>query len=482
MVDAARDIEADYVIIGAGSAGCVLADRLSADPSCRVVVLEAGGEDRHIWIHIPIGYGKTITDPRVNWCYETEPEPTLNGRRDFWPRGKVLGGSSSINGLVYIRGQAEDFDHWRQLGNPGWSFADVLPYFKRSEDQVHGASELHGAGGPLCVRDLGERHPICEAFIGAANALGIKRNDDFNGPDQEGVGYYQLTTRNGRRCSAAVAFLHPAMKRANLSVLTHALAERILFDGRRAVGVAVRQHGERILIRCRREVILAAGAINSPQTLLLSGVGPAEELARHGIQPVHHLPGVGRNLQDHFQTRISHKCRFPITVNDIMRSPLKKMAVGLQYALFRKGPLTISAGQVGLFTKTRPELATPDIQYHFLVFSSDRPTEGLHKYPGFTTNVCQLRPESRDTITLKSTDPAAAPAIQPNYLATELDRQTLIAGLKLGRRICAAPQMQHYILAENLPGDAVQSDDEWLDYAKRYGGSIFHPSGTCKMG
>ncbi|HZS85662.1 MAG TPA: choline dehydrogenase [Stellaceae bacterium] len=477
-----EEIEADYVIIGAGSAGCVLANRLSEDPTCRVVVIEAGGKDRSIWIHIPIGYGKTITDRRVNWCYETEPDEGVAGRRIFWPRGKVLGGSSSINGLVYIRGQAEDYDHWRQLGNPGWSFADVLPYFKKSEHQMRGADALHGVGGPLCVSNLGERHPLCEAFIEEAVALGIPRNEDFNGPSQEGVGYYQLTTRNGRRCSTAIAFLRPAMRRGNLRVLTHALAERILFEGRRAVGVSVRRGGETLRLRARREVILAAGAINSPQTLLLSGIGPAEELARHGILVIHELPGVGRNLQDHFQTRISHKCRLPITVNDIMANPLKKLGVGLQYVCFRKGPLTISAGQVGLFTRTRKELASPDIQYHFIVFSADRPTEGLHKFSGFTTNVCQLRPESRGTITLKSADPATPPAIRANYLAAELDRQTLVAGLKLGRRICSGPKMQHFILSEYLPGEGVQTDDEWLDYARRYGGSIFHPAGTCKMG
>ncbi len=475
-------IEAEYIIIGAGSAGCVLANRLSEDPSCRVVVLEAGGEDRNIWIHIPIGYGKTINDPRINWCYETEPDPNLADRRIFWPRGKVLGGSSSINGLVYIRGQAEDFDHWRQLGNPGWSFEDVLPYFKKSEDQARGGDDRHGAGGPLRVSDLGEKHPICEAFIDEAAALGIPRNDDFNGPSQEGVGYFQLTTRNGRRCSTAIAFLRPAMKRANLRVLTRAHAERILFDGRRATGVAVRRGGETVTLRATREVILAAGAINSPQTLLLSGIGPRDELQRHGIPVVHELPGVGANLQDHFQTRISHKCRFPITVNDIMASPLRTLGAGLQYVLFRKGPLTISAWQVGLFAKTRPELASPDIQYHFLIFSSDRPAAGLHKFPGFTTNVCQLRPESRGTITLKSADPLAPPAIHANYLSTELDRRTLIAGLNLGRQICAGPKMDHFILSEYLPGEAIKTDDEWLDYARRYGGSIFHPAGTCKMG
>jgi choline dehydrogenase len=473
--------DADYIIVGAGSAGCVLANRLSADPSCRVVVLEAGGEDRHMWIHIPIGYGKTITDQRINWCYETEPEPQLKGRKVFWPRGKVLGGSSSINGLVYIRGQAEDYDHWRQLGNQGWSYDDVLPYFKRSEDQTRGGDAFHATGGPLAVADL-EHHELGEAFIEASMALGIKRNDDFNGATQEGVGYFQLTTRNGRRCSAAVGFLRPAMTRPNLRVVTRALAERVVLDGKRAVGVTYRQDGRSVTLHCTREVILAGGAINSPQLMLLSGIGPEEHLKGMGIAVQHHLPGVGQNLQDHFQTRICHKCNVPITVNDIMASPLKKLGAGLRYVLTRTGPLTISAGLVCLFARTRPELATPDVQYHFLCFSADRPAAGLHKFSGFTTNVCQLRPESRGSITLKSPDPSAAPAIHANYLATELDRTTLVAGLQLARRITAQSAMQRYIASEYLPGEGVKSDQQMLDYAREYGGSIFHPSGTCKMG
>lgn len=482
MTVPAQAIDADYIIIGAGSAGCVLANRLSEDPSCRVVVLEAGGEDSNPWIHIPLGYGKTITDKSVNWCYETEPEPECAGRRIFWPRGKVLGGSSSINGLVYIRGQAEDYDHWRQLGNRGWSFEDVLPYFKRSEDQQRGADDFHGAGGPLAVSDLVDRDALGDAFIEAATGLGIRRNDDFNGAAQDGVGYFQLTSRHGRRCSAAVAFLRPAMKRPNLRVITRALAESILLEGKRAVGAVFRQDGQTITLRCAREVILSGGAINSPQLLLLSGIGPHEHLSALGIPVLHHLPGVGQNLQDHFQTRLCYKCRYPITVNDIMRNPLRKLGAGLQYLLFRKGPLTISAGLVSLFARTRPELATPDVQYHFINFSADRPAAGLHKFSGFTTNVCQLRPESRGTITLRSRDPAEPPVIRANYLSTELDRATLVAGLQLGRRIAAQPAMQRFIKSEHLPGDGTSSDAELLDYARNYGGSIFHPSGTCKMG
>ncbi|MCW3475370.1 GMC family oxidoreductase [Limobrevibacterium gyesilva] len=476
-------IEADYIVVGAGSAGCVVAARLSEDPSCRVVVLEAGGEDTSPWIHIPLGYGKTIADPRVNWCYETEADPGVNGRKIFWPRGKVLGGSSSINGLLYVRGQAEDFDHWRQLGNVGWSFDDVLAYFKRSEGRLGAGDELRGRGGPLAVSDLGERdNELNEAYIKAAEEVGIPRNPDYNGRVQEGVGYFQVTARNGRRCSAAVAFLRPAMKRANLRVITRALAERVLFAGKRAVGVSFTRDGDRTTVRATREVILCGGAVNSPQLLMLSGVGPAEHLQATGVEVTYDLPGVGGNLQDHFQTRFVYKCRFPITVNDIMMSKVKMARMGLQYLLFRSGPLTVSAGTVGIFTRTRPELASPDIQFHFIGFSSDRPAEGLHKFSGFSQNVCQLRPESRGEILLKSPDPTVAPAIHPNYLATELDRWTLVEGLKLGRRIAERPVMQHYIESEYLPGADVTTDDELLEYAKQFGGTIYHPCGTCKMG
>jgi len=482
MASAIDAIETDYVIVGAGSAGCVMAARLSEDPGTRVTLLEAGGEDRNMWIHIPLGYGKTITDKRVNWCYETEPDPGVNNRKVFWPRGKVLGGSSSINGLVYIRGQAEDFDHWRQLGNAGWSFDDVLPYFRRAEDQVRGADKLHGVGGPLAVSDVQDYDPISKAFIKSALDLGFPRNDDFNGAVQEGAGYYQLTTRNGRRCSTAVGYLRPARRRGNLRVETNALAEQVLFDGRRAVGVRFRQNGALRTVRARREVVLCGGAINSPQLLLLSGVGPAQHLAEMGIEVHHDLPGVGQNMQDHYQTRIVEKCRFPITVNDIMLSRWKMLKTGLEYFLFRRGPLTIAAAQAGLFARTRPELATPDLQFATVIFSADRPAEGLHKFSGFSVVVYQLRPESRGELKLKSPDPAAAPAMHPNYLSTENDRRTIVDGLKLARRLLATPDMQHFIASEYIPGVQVQTDDELLAYVRQYGSTVFHPTSTCKMG
>jgi choline dehydrogenase len=475
--------EADYVIVGAGSAGCVLAARLSEDPSVRVLLLEAGGTDRSPWIHIPLGYGKTIADARVNWCYETEPEPQLYGRRVFWPRGKVLGGSSSINGLLYVRGQPEDFDHWRQLGNAGWAWDDVLPYFRRSEGRIGGGDDaLHGRDGPLAVSDIAERHPICEAYIQAAQEIGIPRNDDFNGATQEGVGYYHVTTRNGRRSSAATAYLRPAMRRTNLRVVTGALATGLLIERRRASGVAFRRDGMSCTAAARREVILCGGAINSPHLLMLSGIGPGAHLQEMGIEVTHDLPGVGQNLQDHFQTRITYRCTDPVTVNDIMLSPWRKLRAGLQYVTTRTGPLTISAGQVGIFARTRPELATPDVQFLLILFSADRPGEGLNKFSGFLQNCCQLRPESRGEIRLRSPDPAAYPAIFANYLSTETDRRTLVAGLQLGRRIAARPVMQRWIAAEHLPGAGAVGDDALLEHARRYGGSIFHPSGTCRMG
>jgi choline dehydrogenase len=476
-------IEADYVVVGAGSAGCVVAARLSEDPSVKVVVLEAGGPDRNIWIHIPIGYGKTIVDPSVNWMYETEPDPGANNRKLFWPRGRVLGGSSSINGLLYVRGQPADFDHWRQLGNPGWAWDDVLPYFKRSEGRVgEGDDRLRGRDGPLSVIDFAARSRLSEAYVESAVLTGIPRNPDYNGATQEGVAYYQNTMRNGRRWSAHRAFLKPAMKRPNLRVITHAQAERVLMAGRRATGVAYRQNGASHTVRATREVILCGGAINSPQLLMLSGIGPAAHLQAMGIEPVHDLPGVGQNLQDHYQVRFVYKCTEAITVNDIMMSPARMALMGLQYALFRTGPLTASAGQVGIFTKSRPGLDAPDIQFHFIGFSADRPGEGLHKFSGFSQNICQLRPESRGEILLKSPDPMAPPAIHPNYLSAETDRRVLVDGLQLARRIAAQPPIRAFIASEYLPGEQVQTDEEMLEYARNYGGTIFHPVGTAKMG
>ena len=475
-------IEADFVVVGAGSAGCVMAARLTEDPATRVVLLEAGGQDDNRWIHIPLGFGKTFADPSVNWCYETEPDPGANGRRIFWPRGKVLGGSSSINGMVYIRGQHEDFDLWRQMGCAGWSATDVLPYFKRAEHQVRGPDPWHSTGGPLVVSDVADKHEIPEAFIRACNDLGYPTNPDFNGASQDGVGYHQTTTANGKRCSTAKGYLHPVMDRPNLRVITGALAQRITFAGRRATGIDFVQDNLPHTVRARREVILCGGAINSPQLLLLSGVGPQEQLAAHGIELVRHSPGVGQAMQDHYSAPIKLKCRYPITVNDVMQSNLKKLRTGLEYYLLRRGPMAAISAQVALFARTRPELATPDIKMSISIFSADRPQDGLHPWSGFTIIVYQLRPESRGEIRLKSANPQDPPAMIPNYLATETDRRTITDGLMLGRRILATPHMQHYLAEECLPGPAVVNDAQMLEHARNCGGTVFHPTSTCKMG
>ncbi|MGH7096835.1 MAG: GMC family oxidoreductase [Stellaceae bacterium] len=482
MTTAENTLEADFVVIGAGSAGCAVAARLSEDSATRVILIEAGGEDNHRWIHIPLGFGKTFADPRVNWCYETEPDAGAAGRRIFWPRGKVLGGSSSINGMVYIRGQSEDFDHWRQLGNAGWSFADVLPYFRRAEHQMRGADDYHGTGGPLCVSDVANKHPICGAFIDGAAALGFPRNDDFNGAVQEGVGWHQTTTRAGRRCSTAVGYLRPAMTRPNLRVLTRALTEKILFDGRRATGVSFHQDGQTKTARATREVILCGGAINSPQLLMLSGIGPAEHVQAFGIPVAAALPGVGQCLQDHYSAPIKLKCTLPLTVNDVMRSNMRKLEAGIRYYLFHDGPLAMGTSPAALFARTRVELASPDIKISVSPFSAERPQDGLHPWSGFTLIAYQLRPESRGEIKLKSARPEDPPAVTPNYLSNELDQRTIVAGLKLCRQVLEQPPMRRYIAEEFQPGPKVASDEELLAYARARGGTVFHPTSTCRMG
>ena len=472
----------DYIVVGAGSAGCVLANRLTASGRHRVLLLEAGPRDNHIWIHIPLGYGKLFTNAKYNWLYASEPEPELNNRQIIQPRGKVLGGSSSINGLLYVRGQPQDFDHWRQLGNAGWGFDDVLPYFRKSEDQERGADDLHGVGGPLAVSDVSEPHPLCEAFIDAAGQAGFPRTEDFNGRDQEGAGYFQLTARNGRRKSTAAGYLKPARKRPNLTVATGALATRILFEGRRATGVEYTQDGTRHTAQAGIEVIVAGGAFNSPQLLQLSGVGPAEHLRSLGIPVVADRPGVGADLQDHFQVRMQYRCTEPITMNDVVNSWHRRIHAGLRYMTSRKGVLTIGAGYAGAFLRTRPELETPDVQIHFILFSAGSLGGNLHPFPGFTASVCQLRPESRGTVRIKSRDPAAAPAIQPRYLSTQFDIDTILAGIKLQRKIMGQKAMQHYIAEERIPGPATASDAELLAYARETGTTIFHPTSTCRMG
>jgi len=475
-------LEFDYVVVGAGSAGCVLANRLSADGGHSVLLLEAGPKDNNLWIHVPLGYGRLFKEKTVNWMYQTEPEPGLDGRTIFQPRGKVLGGSSSINGLLYVRGQHEDYDRWRQHGNGGWGYDDVLPYFKKAENQARGADEFHGVGGPLPVSDSRHGDPLSDAFIAAAAETGIPVNSDFNGATQEGAGWFQTTTRNGKRASTAVAYLRPAKGRKNLHAETSALAQRILFEGRRAVGLEYRKEGSLRTARARREILVSSGAYNSPQLLQLSGVGPAELLKKHGIDVVLDAVGVGHDLQDHMQIRVVMRCSQPITLNDIVNHPLRRIMAGARYAAFRKGPLTIAAGTSGAFFKTNPRLATPDIQIHFLPFSTDKMGEKLHAFSGFTASVCQLRPESRGSLRIKSADPSVPPEIRINYLATETDRTANVEGLKILRKILHAPALRPFVVDEYDPGAKVVSDEDLLVHCRRRGSTIYHPTSTCRMG
>jgi len=468
----------DYVIVGAGSAGCVLANRLTADPRVRVLLLEAGPRDTDPWIHIPLGYGKLFTRRAVNWSYESEPEPALGGRRVFSPRGKVLGGSSSINGLVYIRGQPEDYDGWEV---PGWSYGELLPYFRKCENQQRGESDLHGAGGPIGVSDM-ERHELADAFIDAAAALGVRRNADFNGEEQEGTGYYQCTTLNGRRASTAVGYLREAEKRPNLTVLTEALALKILFDRRKAAAIRYRKDQQALEAKANREIILCGGAFNSPQLLQLSGVGPRALLERHGVALVHDAPEVGENLQDHFYGRTFWRCNRPITLNDDMASWLRQAKIGLQWLLARRGPLTIGAGYAAAFVRTRPELKRPDAQIYFINFSTAKRGGVLHPFSGFTLSVSQLQVESRGSVRIRSADPAAPPAIGYNYLATERDRRVMLDGLRWIRRVAGTRPLADYIVREEMPGAQAQSDDELLAFLRDNGDTVFHPTSTCRMG
>jgi choline dehydrogenase len=383
---------------------------------------------------------------------------------------------------LYIRGQHEDFNHWRQLGNPGWSFEDVLPYFRRAEDQERGSDPLHGTGGPLAVSDVCEPHPLCEAFIEAAQQAGFPRNDDFNGQAQEGAGYFQLTARRGRRCSTAVGYLRRARQRANLAVVPHALARRLVFDGRRAIGIEYSQGGSTRIAHARSEIILAGGAFNSPQLLQLSGLGPADLLKSHGIEIVADMPGVGSDLQDHLQVRMQYRCTEPITMNDVINSWRHRIGAGVRYCLFRKGLLAIGAGYAGGFFRASPLAATPDVQVHFIIFSGDTSGGPLHPFPGFIASVCQLRPESRGFVRIKSADPRVPPAIQPRYLSAQKDRETVVAGMKLLRRIMSEPAMRRYIAEERLPDPSCTSDDDLLAFARETGTTVFHPTSTCRMG
>ncbi len=471
----------DFVIVGAGSAGCVLANRLSENGRHTVCLIEAGSRDWNPWIHIPVGYFKTMHNPATDWCYETEPDVGLNGRSLKWPRGKVLGGSSSINGLLYVRGQPQDYDHWRQLGNTGWAWDDVLPYFLKSEDQQRGANSRHATGGPLAVSDMRLKREICDAWVAAAQTAGYPFNPDYNGETQEGVGYFQFTCRNGLRCSTAKAFLNPARRRSNLKIMTNTLTERLVVEDRRVVGVELRRGGSQHTVRASKEVILCAGAIGSPQILMLSGVGDAAQLQNLEIDVQYDAPHVGKNMQDHLQARLVYKCNEP-TLNDEVSSLFGRIKIAAEYALFRTGPMTMAASLVTAFLKTRPQLETPDIQFHVQPWSADSPGEGVHPFSAFTASVCQLRPESRGEILLKSPDPSVHPAIHPNYLATNTDCDTIVSGIKVAKKIAACAPVAGKISEEFRPGSVAESDEELLQWARDTSTTIYHPTGTCRMG
>ena len=479
--------EFDYIVVGAGSAGAVMAARLSEDPATRVLLLEAGPADKSFWIHLPIGYGKTMWSKKYNWCFHTDPDPNMNGRRIYWPRGKTLGGSSSINGLIYIRGQREDYDAWADQGNPGWGYDDLLPYFIKSERNQRGASKYHGGDGPLSVSDIGDKNDLIEAFIAGAGDQGVPRTDDFNGERQEGAGYYQLTTWKGWRWSTARGYLKPTRGRANLQVVCEAQASGVVMDGTCAVGVRYRQDGQDKLAHCRGEVLLCAGAIQSPQLLQLSGIGPAALLQKHGVPVVHDLPGVGENLQDHLQIRLTFEATQP-TTNDQLNSWIGQAKLGLQWLLYRSGPLAVGINQGGCFMRAlrnengQPESATPDIQFHVATLSADMAGAKVHPFSGFTLSVCQLRPESRGHIRIRSKDPFESPEMQHNYLATDLDRRTNVAAVKAARAIAASPSMRGFVKREVKPGPGNDDDAAVLEFCRNNGATIFHPCGTCAMG
>lgn len=470
-------MEHDYIIIGAGSAGCVLANRLSENPSHRVLLLEAGGRDWHPFIHMPAGLARLIHLDRINWSYQTEPQSWLDGRSLYWPRGKVLGGSSSINAMCYCRGHRKDYDSWAEAGAGGWTFDDVLPFFRKAEDQENGANEYHGIGGPLSVQNLRHTNPLSAVFIDAAAEAGHDRTDDFNGPHQRGFDYYQVTQRDGRRCSTAVAYLKPATRRANLEVRTGAQALRVLLDGSKASGVEYRQ-GRQVKTARAGHVILAGGAINSPQLLMLSGIGPGESLHRAGVEVKHDLPGVGQNLQDHLDVCTLVHCKQPLTYDG-----LNEFAAGVRYLLSRRGPASSNIAEAGGFIVSR--LATddrPDIQMHFVPAFLDDHGRNKIDGDGMTIHACVLRPESRGQLSLKSTDPMQAPSLQPNYLDSEYDREMMLECVRLSREIFAQPAFSPYLGEELFPGGKLQSDEDIMGFIRRKAESIYHPIGTCRMG
>jgi choline dehydrogenase len=478
--------EFDYVIVGAGTAGCVLANRLTEDPDVSVLLLEAGGKDDYHWIHVPVGYLYCIGNPRTDWLYKTQAEAGLNGRSLSYPRGRVLGGSSSINGMIYMRGQREDYDEWARITNDAsWSWDAVLPVFRRSEDHHGGANTWHGEGGEWRVERQRLKWKILEAFADAAQQTGIPATDDFNRGDNSGVGYFEVNQKRGIRWNASKAFLRPVMKRPNLTIITGALTERVVFEGKRCVGVEYRGDGVSYIAKARCEVVLSAGAVNSPQLLELSGVGNGARLQELGIDVVHDLRGVGENLQDHLQLRMAFRVQHVRTLNTASAHWWGKLMIGMQYALFQSGPMSMSPSQLGAFAKSDPSdgsLTRPDLEYHVQPLSLDRFGEPLHRFNAFTASVCHLRPTSRGSIHIASPDAAVAPAIAPNYLSTDYDRHVAVNALRLTRRIATAPALAPYRPHEILPGLAYQTEEELQDAAGNVGTTIFHPVGTCRMG
>ena len=478
----------DFIIVGSGSAGSVVADRLSASGRFSVLVLEAGGTDQRFYVQMPLGYGKTFFDPAVNWNYKAEPDPGLAGNADHWPRGKLLGGSSSINAMVFIRGAREDFDAWAAAGNPGWSYDDLLPSFKAMEDNAAGADQWRGTGGPLHVTDCSRAvHPLTKRYLAAAEQAGLPFNPDFNGASQEGVGVYQITTKNGRRMSAARAFLRPAMKRGNVRVETNALATRILFEGKRAVGVEYEQNGEKKTARAGREVILSGGSINSPQLLQLSGVGPSALLGNLGIPVVHANDNVGANLQDHVGINYTFKGKLP-TLNQILRPWWGKLLVGMQYILLRSGPLSLSMNNAGGFFRTDASMTRPNMQLYFQAFSTvipkngERPILTPDPWPGFSIGLSNCRPSSRGEIMIRSSNPRDYPRITPNAYSTNADVDEMLAAVKFVRKIAAMPAMAEIIEEEVLPGPSIQSDADLIQDFRKRSGTVYHPVSTCRMG
>lgn len=479
----AFDEEYDVIVAGAGSAGCIVSSRLTENPEISLCVIEAGKRDTNPWIHIPLGFGKIVPNPRYNWGYETEPEAELNNRRIVWPRGKVLGGSGSINGLVFLRGAPSDFDEWEKRGATGWGYKDVLPYFKKSEHNEAGANQWRGVGGPMYLSDIKKPSVPARAFVDTCTMLQHPRNTDFNGERIDGAGFVQLNVRNGRRVSTAVGYLKPNLQRRNLNLMTRTQVLKVLLDGRRAVGVEVERDGQVKRLRARREVILSGGSINSPQLLLASGIGPADELKAVGVEPRHDLPGVGKDLQDHLMVRMVFKTKIAGTLNEVSRNPIQAARMAMEYAFKRSGQLTVGATEATLFAKSRPSEPIPDLQFQCINFSTEGAFKvGLHRFPAFMFNFCVCRPESRGEITLRDPGGRFPPRIKPNYMSHPEDWRMMMAGYRIAQQIRDTDPFKSLISEQYLPGPEVKTDDDFKQYIRNNASTVYHPCGTNRMG